>query len=203
MKTLTADTLEFGKSPTTKSPTQFTPFHIGDLDWSVEGDVLTLEFDGKAYEVADDGFRYVIQYGLQQALTDSYAAEIDAAKATTRFIARLKKIIEGTMSLDGKSTGDPVRAEMRALAVRAYCTSQGKSESALRKELGKTWSRTIRGVMEQLGDKLRPAAESIVEAKRLAVDLALTPEPAEPPTAQEQAPEQEQVPAPKKAKRAK
>lgn len=197
MKTLTADTLEFGKSPTTKSPTQFAPFHIGDLDWTVEGDMLTLEFDGKAYEVADDGFRYVIQYGLQQALTDSYAAETDATKATARFIARLKKIIEGSMSLDGKATGDPVRAEMRALAVKAYCTSMGKSESALRKELGKTWSRTIRAVMEKLGDKLRPAAESIVNAKRLAVDLALTPEPVE------AVPEPKEVPAPTKAKRAK
>jgi hypothetical protein len=169
---LTYEPITFAKSPNAKSKEQFESFVIGDLDWSVSDESLTLTWDGKDYAVDPDGFRYVIQYGLTQGLMDSYAPHTTHAKANNAFIARLKKIIEGTMSLEGSRTADPVRSEMIKLATERMCDLAGKSESALRKDLGKAFMKQRNDLLAKYESVFRKRAEMIVELRKSELDFA-------------------------------
>lgn len=186
------NTLEFGKAPTAKSPVQFAAFQIADLDWSLDGEQFTIHAGEKDIPVHVDGLRYVLTYGLQQSLTDSYAAETVRDKAMKKFLARLTKIVEGTMPLDGKASGDPVRSKMREMAVAMLCNQEGKKESALRKALGKGWSRAVKALMDKHEDRLRKAAETIVETMRLTADLNVN---VESDTAAEESETEDETPA--------
>jgi hypothetical protein len=165
--TISHEPIEFGKKPTSKSVAQFEPFVIGEVDWSIEGDQLTLTVNGTDFAVAEDGFKYIVQYGLQQALTDSYATETTLDKASKKFTERLKKIVDGTMSLDGNRTADPLASASREVAVAIMCKLAGKSESALRKEFGKAWSKSVRAVLtdERYREIIAKRAQTIVDMK--------------------------------------
>jgi hypothetical protein len=178
--------LEFGKSPTAKSVTKFEPFVIGEVDWSIENDQLTLTVNGTDFAVAEDGFKYVVQYGLQQALTDSYATETTLDKASKKFTERLKKIVDGTMSLDGNRSADPLATASREVAIAIMCKIANKSESALRKEFGKAWSKSVRAVLtdERYREIIAKRAQVIVDMKTFEIAAPVDADESQPEAAQ-------------------
>lgn len=158
--------INFSKSPTAKSKEQFTAFDIADL--TVDFEDFDLTIDGDAVDA--EGIRYIIGYGLQQALADSYAAETTYDKAWPKFNKRLVAIIEGDMVFgSGNRSGDPVATTMRELArdiVFELKSESGETREKFAKRVGKA-QRTawLSKVLEQVGDNLRERAEAIVAQK--------------------------------------
>jgi hypothetical protein len=191
--------IELAKRPTARSTVQFAPFHVADIDWSVNDESLTVSIDGDEYEVDRDGFKYIVAYGLRQALTDSYSAETTRAKARKAVEARLEKIVNGEMALDGSRGSDPVKTEMRKLAIALIVQERGKSESALRKSFEKGakpgFNGLVRDMLDRFESKIRAVAVANVNSRKLSVaDILAVDEEGDESEGEQQS--EEQTPAP-------
>jgi len=158
--------ITFRKEPTSKSKVQFDAFDIADL--AVEFEDFDLSINGDAVDA--EGVRYIIGYGLQQALADSYAAETTYDKAASKFDKRLSAIIEGDMVFgSGNRSADPVATAMRELArdlVFELKSESGETREKFAKRVGKAQRAAwLQKVLEQAGDNLRERAEVIVAQK--------------------------------------
>ena len=167
--------INFRKEPTAKSKVQFDAFDIAEIN--VQFDDFDMTIDGDAVDM--EGIRYIIGYGLQQALADSYAAETTYDKASPKFDKRLNAIIEGDMVFgSGNRSGDPVAVVMRDMARDLVFELKGESGET-REKFAKRVSKAQRAawlqkVLEQVGDNLRERAEVIVAQRAKSENIEVT-----------------------------
>lgn len=95
---------------------------------SVQFDLTNMEINGT--RVTQASVDYLLTYGLKQSLSDSYASAKDQAEFDAMLSKRLKKIIEGTMSIrEAGSPTDPFESTVIRFAkarLSAIAKKQGK-----------------------------------------------------------------------------
>jgi hypothetical protein len=167
----------FAKSATAKSKVQFASFNIAELTVAFDDD-FAIEINGDAVDV--EGVRYIIGYGLQQALADSYAAETTYAGAAPKFAKRLAAIMSGDMVFGAANrSSDPVVVEMNEL-IRTYIfelkrDSTKEAYADFRKRVGKgQFAKWFDQVVAQAGDTFRAKAEAIVATRAKGEEVVVT-----------------------------
>lgn len=154
------------------------PFDVANL--AVDFDCAYIQLDGR--EVPADSIKYLIGYGIKQTLADSYSQPTTQDKCQVAYAKKLAGIFEGMVFNENGNRGDPVRGEMRELALAAILG--GKSRGAWLKANGenaeKLLTAKVNRVLELNADKLRARAESIIaerKAEAAALDLGEDDEP--------------------------
>jgi hypothetical protein len=144
--------------------------------------MLTKHKSGFARELTVDELRaietnshvYVYTYGLRQALADSMASAKDAAEAEGGFTKRLRKLMEGTMSIrEVTRTTNPIEVEAKRLArvdIESWVRS-GKVKKPT-PEAMKEWIVALAGRPAYVESATANVAEAAAKSAELPDDIA-------------------------------
>lgn len=132
--------------------------------------IVEIAFD----ELPEKSKQYLVNYGLRQSLSDSFASAKDAAEFEALLDKRVTSLLEGTVGMRGGS-GDPVTREAKRLAEIEVKGALRKANVTISKVDPEKLKAALAAHLEANADRLKKEAKTNLDAmaqQAVGVDLA-------------------------------